>query len=125
LPPFLLVSSLRQERPRLDVKVASELGDLAAVEFAFAGEDFGNGRFGNPGAGLGLSCSLQLCYSSGMAADLRNVDPAELRLPSSRSSGADPVKLHRQIVKHGTSTAGMPPLLAYEGSGARWNSTTE
>src|SRR5436309_15891905 len=51
-----------------------------------------------------------------MAADFREVDPAELRLPSSRSSGADPLKLQRQIAKHGTSTAGMPPLLAYEGS---------
>jgi hypothetical protein len=51
-----------------------------------------------------------------MAADLRNVDPAELRLPSSRSSGADPVKLQRQIVKHGRSTAGMPSLLVYEGA---------
>jgi len=51
-----------------------------------------------------------------MAADLRDVDPAELRLPWSRSSGADPVKLQRQIAKHGTSTAGMPPLLVYEGS---------
>jgi hypothetical protein len=51
-----------------------------------------------------------------MAADVRDVDPAELRLPSSRSSGADPVKLQGQIAKHGTSTAGMPPLLAYEGS---------
>jgi len=34
-----------------------------------------------------------------MAADLRDVDLAELRLPSSRSFGADPVKLHRQIAK--------------------------
>jgi hypothetical protein len=51
-----------------------------------------------------------------MAADLRQVDPAELRLPSSRSTGAEPVKLQRQIGKHGTSTAGMPPLLVYEGS---------
>src|SRR5437762_2836656 len=51
-----------------------------------------------------------------MSADFRNIDPAELRLPSSRSSGADPIKLQRQIAKHGTSTAGMPPLLAYEGS---------
>jgi hypothetical protein len=50
-----------------------------------------------------------------MAADFRDVDPAELRLPSSRASGADPGKLHRQIAKHGTSTTGMPPLLAYEG----------
>jgi hypothetical protein len=51
-----------------------------------------------------------------MAADIREVDPAELRLPSSRSSGADPGKLQRQIAKHGTSTTGMPPLVAYEGS---------
>src|SRR5260370_29564107 len=55
-------------------------------------------------------------YSGIMPADLRDVDPAELRLPSSRSGGADPIKLQRQIAKHGTSTAGMPPLLAYEGS---------
>jgi len=51
-----------------------------------------------------------------MAADLRDVDPAELRLPSSRSSGADPGKLQRQIAKHGKSVSGMPPLAAYEGS---------
>ena len=51
-----------------------------------------------------------------MAVDVRDVDPAELRLPSSRSSGAAPVKLQRQIAKHGTSTAGMPLLIAYEGS---------
>jgi hypothetical protein len=51
-----------------------------------------------------------------MVADIRDVDPAELRLPSSRSRGADPAKLQRQIAKHGTSTAGMPPLLVYEGS---------
>ncbi len=49
-------------------------------------------------------------------ADIRDCDPCELRLPSSRASGADPVELHRQIAKHGTSTAGMPPLMAYEGS---------
>jgi hypothetical protein len=51
-----------------------------------------------------------------MAADIRDVDPAELRLPPSRSSGADPIKLQRQIAKHGKSTTGMPPLIAYEGS---------
>src|SRR5258708_1403465 len=49
-----------------------------------------------------------------MAADLRDVDPAELRLPTSRSSGADPGKLQRQIATYGTSMAGMPPLVAYE-----------
>jgi hypothetical protein len=47
---------------------------------------------------------------------LRVVDPTELRLPSTRPSGADPIKLQRQIAKHGTSTSGMPALLAYEGS---------
>jgi hypothetical protein len=51
-----------------------------------------------------------------MAADVRDVDPAELRVPSSRSSGADPVKLQRQIARHGRSISGMPRLLAYEGS---------
>jgi hypothetical protein len=51
-----------------------------------------------------------------MAADFRDVDPAELRLPSSRSGGADPYKLQRQIAQFGKSIAGIPPLLAYEGS---------
>ncbi|HEX5104924.1 MAG TPA: hypothetical protein VFV87_13985 [Pirellulaceae bacterium] len=51
-----------------------------------------------------------------MPADYRQVDPAELRLPSSRAAGADPYKLQRQIAKHGTSIVGMPALLAYEGS---------
>ena len=48
--------------------------------------------------------------------DFRDVDPAELRLPSSRLSGADPYKLQQQIVRHGTSMSGMPPILVYEGS---------
>jgi hypothetical protein len=51
-----------------------------------------------------------------MAADVRDVDPAKLRLPSSRSGGAEPYKLQRQIAQFGKSTSGMPPLLAYEGS---------
>ena len=51
-----------------------------------------------------------------MPADYRDVDPAELRLPGSRSAGADPYKLQRQIARHGPSVAGMPPLLVYEGS---------
>ena len=48
--------------------------------------------------------------------DFRDVDPAELRLPPSRLSGADPYKLQQQIVRFGTSTAGMPALWVYEGS---------
>jgi hypothetical protein len=44
-----------------------------------------------------------------MAADFRDVDPAELRLPSSRFSGADPYKLQLQIARFGASAAGRPP----------------
>ena len=51
-----------------------------------------------------------------MAADFRDVDPAELRLPPSRFSGADPYKLQRQIARFGASTVGMPPVWVYEGS---------
>lgn len=51
-----------------------------------------------------------------MAADFRDVDPAELRLPSSRRSGADPYKLQRQIARYGQSSAGMPPVWVYEAS---------
>jgi hypothetical protein len=49
-----------------------------------------------------------------MPPDFRDVDPRELRLPSSRSTGADPVKLHRQIAQFANSTVGMPPLWVYE-----------
>ena len=49
-------------------------------------------------------------------ADLRDVDPRELHLPSSRRSGADPLKLHRQIAAFGASAAGMPPPWVYEAS---------
>src|SRR5271166_6015716 len=51
-----------------------------------------------------------------MASQFRDIDPAELRVPSSRRSGADPMKLHGQIARFGSSTAGMPPLIVYEGS---------
>ena len=44
------------------------------------------------------------------------VDPASLHLPSSRRDGADPVKLQRQLAKHRTSLAGMPPLEVQRGS---------
>ena len=51
---------------------------------------------------------------SGMSPDFRDVDPRELRLPPSRSTGADPVKLQRQIARFGASMAGMPPPWVYE-----------
>ena len=44
------------------------------------------------------------------------VDPASLHLPSSRRDGADPVKLQRQLAKHGTSIDGMPPPEVKRGS---------
>jgi hypothetical protein len=45
-----------------------------------------------------------------------DIDPRALHLPTSRLSGADPVKLHHQIVRYGARTTGMPPLLVYRGS---------
>lgn len=39
-----------------------------------------------------------------------------LRVPTSRPLGADPLKLHRQIARFGSSTAGMPPPWVYEGT---------
>ena len=51
-----------------------------------------------------------------MAADFRDVNPAELRLPPSRLSGADPYKLQRQTAHFGTSAVGMPAVWVYEGS---------
>jgi hypothetical protein len=49
-----------------------------------------------------------------MSEPIREVDPTELRLPPSRSSGVDPWKLHRQIGKYGSSKDEMPPILVYE-----------
>lgn len=48
--------------------------------------------------------------------DFRDVDPRELRLPPSRSQGADPVKLARQIALFGSRTAGMQAPWVYQGS---------
>jgi len=45
-----------------------------------------------------------------------DLDPRALHLPTSRITGADPFKLHRQIAKFGTSTRGMPVLEVSRGS---------
>jgi hypothetical protein len=50
-----------------------------------------------------------------MPSEFRDVDPRELRLPGSRRF-ADPIKLTRQIARYGASSAGMPPIVVYEGS---------
>jgi hypothetical protein len=44
------------------------------------------------------------------------IDPRLLHLPGSRCEGADPVKLHRQLAKHGISVQGMPSLDVKRGS---------
>jgi hypothetical protein len=49
-----------------------------------------------------------------MPPDFREVDPNDLRVPPSRSTGADPAKLQRQIAQFGASVVGMPPLWVYE-----------
>ncbi len=50
------------------------------------------------------------------ASELLDVDPRLLRLPPSSLSGADPVKLQRQIARYGRSTVDMPRLVAYRGT---------
>src|SRR5712692_1490886 len=49
-----------------------------------------------------------------MEQSVQEVDPTELRLPPSRSSGADPWKLHRQMGRFGASKDGMPPIFVFE-----------
>ena len=49
--------------------------------------------------------------------ELIEVDPGDLYLPPSRSQGADPVKLARQIAKYGDSLDDMPPLQVVRGRG--------
>ena len=44
------------------------------------------------------------------------VDPATLHLPGGRRDGVDPMKLHRQLARHGMSTVGMPPLEVSRGT---------
>lgn len=51
-----------------------------------------------------------------MPATYLDVDPRDLRVPSSRSTGADPIKLQRQIARYGASNVGMPPIWVYEAS---------
>jgi hypothetical protein len=45
-----------------------------------------------------------------------DVDPRTLRLPPSRRSGADPLKLQRQLATFGKSVQGMLPLEVSRGS---------
>jgi hypothetical protein len=51
-----------------------------------------------------------------MATPWLDVDPRTLHVPPSRLSGADPIKLHRQIALFGPSTTGMPIPWMYRGS---------
>ena len=49
-----------------------------------------------------------------MPSRFAEIDPRELRVPTSQPSGADPFKLQRQIAKFGASSAGMPPIWVVE-----------
>ncbi len=44
-----------------------------------------------------------------------DVDPRTLHLPPSRASGADPIKLARQIAQFGSAVRGMPVVWVYRG----------
>jgi len=46
----------------------------------------------------------------------RDVNPRELRVPTSRPTGANAAKLQRQIALFGAETTGMPPIWVTEGS---------
>jgi hypothetical protein len=48
--------------------------------------------------------------------DFVGIDPRALHLPPSRLSGADPIKLHDQMIRFGTRMIGMPHLLGFRGS---------
>jgi hypothetical protein len=52
--------------------------------------------------------------AAGKAAKL--ADPGQLRLPPTRSEGADPFKLSKQIGQYGKSTEGMPPIEVTKGA---------
>jgi hypothetical protein len=45
-----------------------------------------------------------------------DVDPRTLHLPTTRPTGADPVKLQRQFAQFGAAIQGMPPLEVYRGT---------
>jgi hypothetical protein len=47
-------------------------------------------------------------------------DPGELHLPPSRSRGADPVKLTRQIARYGDDLDGMPAIEVVRGKGGHY-----
>ena len=48
-----------------------------------------------------------------------DVDPRTLHLPPTRLSGADPIKLTRQLSRHGLSTTGMPRLWVHRDKNGR------
>src|SRR6187402_2893206 len=51
-----------------------------------------------------------------MPSEFRDVDPRELRLPTSRPTGADPFKLQRQIGLFGADSNDIPSIWVNEGT---------
>ena len=64
------------------------------------------------GSGAGVSATIAM-------SDFLRVDPGDLYLPPSRSNGADPTKLTRQISRHGNSLTGMPPIQVTRGQNGK------
>ena len=58
--------------------------------------------------------------SEAPGSELVEVDPAELHLPPSRSEGADPAKLQRQIARYGRSINDLPPIWVSRGTDGRY-----
>jgi hypothetical protein len=50
------------------------------------------------------------------AREIFEIDPATFHVPGTRREGSDPYKLQRQLAKHGTSIAGMPPIEVSRGT---------
>ncbi len=70
--------------------------------------------------GFGVAAMLPIIGQGSTAAKygkkVRRVDPATLRLPPTRTEGADPFKLTDQMKKYGNSTEGMPPIQVTKGA---------
>ncbi|MBI1178900.1 hypothetical protein GC207_15825 [bacterium] len=103
----------------ISVIEAGQAGATAAVTgAALHGLARGYGALKNAASGAAGTAEASAAGSTAPAAssvEPLRVDPAELRLPPTRSEGADPFKLANQIKQHGSSTRGMPPIEVTQG----------
>jgi len=81
---------------------------MASIHFGWSGRQ---ARFWRRSLwGIMRRTEVRVPQPAGVNRKFIQVDPAELYLPPSRRQGVDPAKLARQIVRHGASLDGMPPL---------------